>query len=148
MKLHHVLWPILMAGTLTLVQAQIDRATIEGVVSDPSGAAVPQAEIRIIRIATNDVIKLTTNEVGRYFAPNLPLGTYRVEVVGQPPMVDASTATATASMTTKYINEMPFIYIGRDRKIIDFMKFLPGLNLGDQNNPAANGAMRSSNEFF
>src|SRR5215472_13905672 len=80
MKLHHVLWPILMAGTLTLVQAQIDRATIEGVVSDPSGAAVPQAEIRIIRIATNDIIKLTTNEVGRYFAPNLPLGTYRVEV--------------------------------------------------------------------
>ncbi len=186
MKARRVLCLILAAGGLSLLLAQVDRGTIEGLVGDASGAAVPQAVVRIIRLETNDVTQLITNEVGRYFAPNLALGTYaveveregfrtarrapiilraqlsaradfslevgalseRVEVSAQPPMVDASTATTTSSMTTKYINEMPFIYVGRDRKIIDYLRFLPGLTLGDQNNPAAYGAMRSSNEFF
>ena len=80
MKAHRFLWLTLTVGALSALLAQIDRGTIEGIVGDPSGAAVPQAQIRLTRIETNDVIQLTTNEVGRYFAPNLPMGTYRVEV--------------------------------------------------------------------
>ena len=58
--------------------AQADRATIEGIVTDASGAAIADAKVSVIRIETNSLIPLKTNEVGRYYAANLPLGTYRV----------------------------------------------------------------------
>ena len=60
--------------------AQTDRATIEGIVADSSGAAITGAEVKIVRVQTNDLISLKTNEQGRFYAPNLPLGTYRVSV--------------------------------------------------------------------
>ena len=60
-----------------LLFAQADRGTIEGLITDPTGSPVPGVKVRIIRTQTQDVIDLTTNESGRYFAPNLPVGTYR-----------------------------------------------------------------------
>jgi hypothetical protein len=42
--------------------------------------SVPDARVQILRIETSDVIRLRTNYLGRYYAPNLPLGTYRVTV--------------------------------------------------------------------
>src|SRR5438046_2784107 len=70
---------LLLTGMAALF-AQADRATIEGVVTDQSGAAIGAATVKIVRTQTNDVIQLKTNDAGRYFAPNLPLGTYRVSV--------------------------------------------------------------------
>ncbi len=60
--------------------AQTDRGTIEGIVTDPTGAAVPDARVRVVRTETNDATAFATNSVGRYFAANLPMGTYRIEV--------------------------------------------------------------------
>src|ERR1700750_1686358 len=60
--------------------AQRDRATIEGLVTDSSGALIPDAQVSVVRIETNDEVLLRTNETGRYFAPNLPIGTYKVKV--------------------------------------------------------------------
>src|SRR5258708_3591298 len=59
---------------------QADRATIEGIVTDSSGAAIADGKVPVIRIETNSLIPLKTNDVGRYYAANLPLGTYRVTV--------------------------------------------------------------------
>ena len=67
-------------GAANVLLAQADRATIEGIVTDPSGAAIADAKVDITQIETNTVTPLKTNEVGRYFAANLPLGTYRVAV--------------------------------------------------------------------
>ncbi len=58
--------------------AQADRATIEGIITDPASAPIPDAHVLILRLETNDEIVLRTNESGRYFVPYLPLGTYRV----------------------------------------------------------------------
>ena len=131
-------------GAASFLLAQADRATIEGIVRDASGAAVADAKVTVIRIETNSLIPLKTNEVGRYYAANLPLGTYRVtvektgfraaqvdnlilqsqmnvradvrmevgsmtervEVTADAPMLDASTATITAQLTTKQIQEL------------------------------------------
>ena len=71
---------IAFIGILSPVYAQTDRGTIEGLVTDPTGASVPNAQVKIVRLETNDVIQLATNGAGRYFAPNLPGGTYRVSV--------------------------------------------------------------------
>ena len=40
--------------------AQADRATIEGIVTDPSGAAIPDAKVNIVRIETNILIENRT----------------------------------------------------------------------------------------
>ncbi|MGI8988030.1 MAG: carboxypeptidase-like regulatory domain-containing protein, partial [Bryobacteraceae bacterium] len=60
------------------ILAQTDRGAIEGLVTDPSGAAVPNAQVQVVQIETNSKIDLATNELGMYFAPNLPLGSYRI----------------------------------------------------------------------
>ena len=71
-----VLVPFLTASSI--LSGQADRATIEGIVTHADGAPIPQARVLIQRLETNDEILLTTNDSGRYFLPNLPVGTYRV----------------------------------------------------------------------
>ena len=62
------------------VAAQQDRATIEGLVMDSSGALIADAQVSVVHLETNDEVLLRTNGTGRYFAPNLPIGSYRVTV--------------------------------------------------------------------
>jgi Carboxypeptidase regulatory-like domain len=57
-----------------------DRGTIEGTVTDVTGSVVPAASIRIMQVGTNANWSFVANDVGRYYAPNLPLGSYRVTV--------------------------------------------------------------------
>jgi Carboxypeptidase regulatory-like domain len=71
---------LLLGAVPGLLLAQADRAAIEGVVTDASGASIVAATVKTLRIETNDVIQLKTNEAGRYFLANLPLGTYRVTI--------------------------------------------------------------------
>jgi hypothetical protein len=66
---------LLLGAVPGLLLAQADRATIEGVVTDASGASIVAATVKTLRIETNDVIQLKTNEAGRYFLANLPFGT-------------------------------------------------------------------------
>jgi hypothetical protein len=64
-----------MAG---IAWGQIDRGTIQGVVRDPSGLAIPDAKVEIVNIDTNSALDLETNMEGLYTAPNLPAGNYRL----------------------------------------------------------------------
>jgi len=57
-----------------------DRASITGVVSDASGAAVPDAKVTITDQGTNVQTVVGTNSAGNYTTPPLILGTYRVDV--------------------------------------------------------------------
>lgn len=69
----------MILGFLGTALAQ-DRGTIEGTITDASGAVVPAAKVQIVQLGTNASWDFEANEVGRYFAPNLPLGDYRVTV--------------------------------------------------------------------
>lgn len=68
-----------IAATCVLF-AQADRGSIEGTVTDPSGAAVPRAQIQVVNIDTNSTLDFSSNELGNYLAPNLPVGSYRMIV--------------------------------------------------------------------
>jgi len=57
-----------------------DRAVITGVVTDASGAAVPDAQVTITDEGTGVKTVVGTNSAGNYSTPPLTLGTYRVEV--------------------------------------------------------------------
>src|SRR5882762_8175262 len=57
-----------------------DRAEITGLVTDTSGAAVPDAKVSIINQDTGAKIVVGTNSAGNYSTPPLQLGTYTIEV--------------------------------------------------------------------
>lgn len=61
------------------IAAQQFYGTITGTVSDPSGAVVPNANVRVTNVDTNVTMALRTNSAGVYVANNLVVGTYRVE---------------------------------------------------------------------
>jgi hypothetical protein len=65
---------------LNPLMAQIDRGTIEGRITDQSGAVVPDATIQVIQVQTKSTLTFITNEEGLYTAPNLPMGTYRLVI--------------------------------------------------------------------
>ncbi|MGC2660150.1 MAG: carboxypeptidase regulatory-like domain-containing protein [Bryobacteraceae bacterium] len=68
----------LVGGTLAF--AQRDLGTVTGTVTDPQGAAVPNAKVTILNIATNVSYDTVTNESGVYSRPALTPGTYAVTV--------------------------------------------------------------------
>ena len=68
----------IFAVTLPVLSAQTITGTIQGVVSDPSGALIPSVSITIRNVDTNQIRETITNEIGRYTVPLLPPGRYEV----------------------------------------------------------------------
>src|SRR5262245_28943573 len=62
----------------SFAMAQLDTGTISGTVTDQTGAALPGAGVSIKNVGTGISRSLLTNEVGRYDAAALPVGTYEV----------------------------------------------------------------------
>ena len=60
--------------------AQVDRATLAGVVRDPSEALVPQAAVIVTNLATGVASKSTTTAEGRFLIANLAPGDHLIEV--------------------------------------------------------------------
>ena len=60
--------------------AQDFRATIQGQVVDPSGAAIPGATVKAVNTATNAAKEAQTTAEGIYTIPYLDPGTYDIEV--------------------------------------------------------------------
>ena len=75
---------VLLGFLLVLVvSAQRDLGTITGIVSDPSGAAIPNAKVTITEVATNLSYTVLTNSSGEYVRPALKAGTYTVTAEAQ-----------------------------------------------------------------
>src|SRR5215813_14277951 len=75
----------LFAGLLALVlaapamaQSQAANGSIEGTITDASGAVLPGVTVTITSVETGAERTVITNEKGLYRAPLLPIGTYRV----------------------------------------------------------------------
>ncbi len=74
---------LLVAGLL-FAQSQDARGNIVGRVLDPTGAVVPNAEVKAISASTGVVVASKSNDAGNYVLPFLLPGTYSVttEVAG------------------------------------------------------------------
>ncbi len=57
-----------------------ETATINGTVTDQSGAVVPSAKVTVTNAGTGSSRTLTTNQSGYYSSPDLPIGQYSVKV--------------------------------------------------------------------
>ena len=69
---------LLLTVTTGTASAQLTSGTITGTVTDESQALIPGVDVTVTNPATGLTRDLVTNEVGRYEAPNLPIGTYEV----------------------------------------------------------------------
>jgi len=106
---------ILSAPHRTL--AQESTATIVGLITESSGAAVPNALVHIKNVATNTVRDVTTSGTGDYNVPFLPAGRYTITIeapnfqthtvegilveVGQTARVDSQLKIGTISETVQ-----------------------------------------------
>jgi hypothetical protein len=89
----------------SLAIAQGERGTITGVITDPTGAVIPNVEVTAIQIETNVNFKGVTTGAGVYRIPYLPPGNYRVSAAGPgfktavvSPVVVAVASVVTADM--------------------------------------------------
>jgi hypothetical protein len=76
---------VLLCSVLSLITsvvavAQIDRAALEGTVTDPSGAAIVGAGVRVVASDTGITEEQRTNSKGYYRLPGLAVGRYTVTV--------------------------------------------------------------------
>ena len=63
-----------------LLYGQAVTGTLVGTVTDATGASVPNARVSIVEASTGVPRSTTTNESGNYSFPDLPPGTYTVNV--------------------------------------------------------------------
>src|SRR5437762_9326767 len=82
LRLRNCLLLAILCSSMAL--AQRDLGTITGIISDPQGAAVPNAKVIITEDATGLTYEVQTNSAGEYIRPLLKPGTYTVtaEVAG------------------------------------------------------------------
>jgi len=76
---------LLISTILTVVAfGQSDRGTINGTVTDPTGAVIPAAKVAAQNVETGLTYETTTTPTGNYTLASLPSGTYSlsVEAVG------------------------------------------------------------------
>jgi hypothetical protein len=66
-----------------MLPAQGTRATITGVVQDPTGAAIPVAELTLRSLATSAVVKASSGADGFYTFPGLVAGGYDLTVAAK-----------------------------------------------------------------
>jgi outer membrane receptor protein involved in Fe transport len=94
--------------------AQNTTGTIQGTVTDPQGAAVPNATVTITNVGTAESRTATTSNQGFYTVPELAVGTYDVTVtqpnfktfVSKHVSLDASSvSTVNAALQVGSVNE-------------------------------------------
>jgi len=71
---------VILAGTRAW--GQVDRAVLEGTVTDPSGSVIVGATLKVVAVDTGLTEEQPTNSKGYYRFPGLALGRYTVTVTG------------------------------------------------------------------
>jgi hypothetical protein len=91
----------LMMARLSLAQTTISTGSIQGTVTDPSGASVAGAKVTIRNAGTNQAIQATTNSAGTFASGALMPGQYVVRIESSgfkttelPVMVQVNTTAA------------------------------------------------------
>ena len=95
---------VLLSLTPPLAYGQLIQGSITGTVTDPSGAAVPDAEISLMNTNTGDQRASTTNAAGQFNFPTVPAGTYNVTITKEGFRAYIQEGTAIAINTTTRVD--------------------------------------------
>lgn len=77
------LFSVTLLGTSGICLFAQSTASLTGVVTDPTGAVVPAAQVTVRSLATGIDRKLATDSAGIYIAPSLQPGDYQVQATAQ-----------------------------------------------------------------
>ncbi len=119
--------PLLLGIAMILftvpLTAQLDRATLTGTISDPSGAGLAGARVTVVNPQTGFTREVVVNERGFYVIPQLPIGAYAVTIeaagfkgvrfegvdlqVGQTRTLDAKLEVAPLATQVEVMAEVP-----------------------------------------
>ena len=105
--------------------AQTFRGSIQGTITDSSGAAIPGAQVKVSSPSTGLTRTVSTNDLGGYVASELPLGTYNITVekegfgsvkltgipvsVGSPTRADAKLSAGAVQEEVQVTAEVPLV---------------------------------------
>jgi Carboxypeptidase regulatory-like domain len=64
----------------TLLYSQVSSSQMDGTVTDPTGAAVPAADVTVTNVATGALFKTVTNDRGEWALPSMSAAIYKVSV--------------------------------------------------------------------
>ena len=76
----HLLTLLLLAGVPLAAQSGTNSGTISGLVTDPTGAVVPNAPVSIANPVTRYTRSTTSDAGGHYLFQNLPLNSYHISI--------------------------------------------------------------------
>src|SRR5579863_182847 len=107
---------VLTLGASLTVYGQGANGTIEGTVTDESGAVIPNAAVVITNKATGALRNVTSNTQGFYTAPTLLAGDYEVRVGVQGFRTVVRDATVLAGTVTTINLTMP---LGGTQEIVN-----------------------------
>ena len=91
----------LLAASTSPLTGQLPSGAIIGVVTDPSGATIPAASIRVLDLESGVERHVETANDGAFVVPGLPPGTYRVTVSAPPLAAATRSARVDAGETTR-----------------------------------------------
>jgi hypothetical protein len=83
MRTKAILVFLFSAAAFSILQAQVDTATVVGAVQDSSGAVVPGASVTATEVNTNTKTSTRTDTAGNYVLTPLRIGNYSVAVEAQ-----------------------------------------------------------------
>jgi Carboxypeptidase regulatory-like domain/TonB dependent receptor-like, beta-barrel len=72
-------WPLVLALAVTGL-SQVTTGSIQGIVSDAQGGAIPGADIKVVNKLTGQTFTTLSNELGRWDLPAMPSATYSVSI--------------------------------------------------------------------
>src|SRR5690242_6344627 len=70
----------LVVLSVSLVYGQVDRANLNGTVTDPSGALIEKAKVQIVSRETGLTRDVQTGPSGVYNITGIPIGTYDLTI--------------------------------------------------------------------
>ncbi|MGD0832467.1 MAG: carboxypeptidase-like regulatory domain-containing protein, partial [Terracidiphilus sp.] len=120
-----VLFACLVSFRTPVAMAQTFRGSIQGTITDSTGAVVPGAQVKVFSTATGLSRSVAANDRGEYVASELPLGTYSITVekegfrtttltqipvsVGSPTRADAKLSTGTVEQVVEVNADVPLV---------------------------------------
>ena len=114
-----------IAAWASLATAQVTTGSISGTVTDSSGAVLPGVKIELMNEGTGTIRTVSTNSAGRYSAPTLAVGSYRVTgtlegfqtevrngiglTIGREAIVDMKLQVGAVSQSVEVTGEAPLV---------------------------------------
>jgi hypothetical protein len=117
-----------VAASAPLMMAQINTANLSGLVTDPSGAAIPNVTVTVTEPATGYTRTLETDGAGYYSFQDLPTGQYAVKVAGSG--FSAESETVTLNLGEKDRRDFK-LAVGQETQTVEVQAPAPGLKTDD-----------------